>query len=235
MMKRIFLFLIVCLCGCNYETDKSPGNPVTSVGTYSADELTFQNVYDKVFGPSCVSCHGQSGGVNLQTYANAKNHTAAIYQATIVDGTMPPGDSLSSEQLGLLNAWIQAGAPEKAGAGTTPGTQPKPSASATPTPIASATPRPAPTSAPGGSRSTFAMVSSILQNKCTMCHAPGRSESGIPLVTRANVLRRVTPGNANASSLVRAIKSNMPPRGYTKVTSSELSTISQWINNGAKD
>lgn len=229
-MNKIFVFLsFAILASCNYSEMKNPSEETPSTQTFSAAQLTYDNVYQNVFAPSCVACHGSSGGVNLESYSSTKAQISAIYQTTLVDHTMPRGGSLTADQESLLNDWIAAGAPETASGSQVPVPSPAPSPS--PSPAPSPAPSPSPTPQP-----TFASISqNILQKRCTMCHAPGGSESGLPLVTLAQVQKQVRAGDASNSRLIIAVKSNMPPRGYTKLTNQEIDTLSQWVNNGAKD
>jgi uncharacterized membrane protein len=227
-MKKFFVILcFAVIAGCNYTEKKDSSEEIPSTQTFSAAQLTYENVYQNVFAPSCVACHGNSGGVNLESYSSTKNQLSAIYQTALVDHTMPKGSSLTADQESLLNDWIAAGAPETAGSTPTPSPAPSPA----PNPV----PAPAPTPAPNP-QPTFASISqNILQKRCTMCHAPGGSESGLPLVTLAQVQKQVKAGDASNSRLIMAVKSNMPPRGYTQLTNQEIDTLSQWVNNGAKD
>lgn len=74
--------------------------------------ISFALVFERVFAPNCVSCHGQRGGVNLETYDNVFANRQAIVDA-VDGGFMPPRSRspLSPEQKELLMRWIQSGAP----------------------------------------------------------------------------------------------------------------------------
>jgi hypothetical protein len=82
---------------------------------------TYTQVQTKVLNPSCVSCHKAGnalGGIALDTYSATvstvtPNNAAASLLFTSSKpgtGTMPPGSSLTTEQLLQLYDWIQAGA-----------------------------------------------------------------------------------------------------------------------------
>ncbi len=76
----------------------------------------------------------------------------------------------------------------------------------------------------------------IFTANCTGCHASGNATEGIALDTYANVTagRAIVTGNADSSRIVREIQSGrMPPGG--KLSSADIQTIVDWINQGAKD
>ncbi len=57
-------------CGAYHETFDTP---VPDKSNYKQSELGFATVYSRVLASNCVSCHGNSGGVNLQTYDGVKS------------------------------------------------------------------------------------------------------------------------------------------------------------------
>lgn len=85
------------------------GEPVPAP---TPDAINFAMVYEQVFAPRCVSCHGERGGVNLETYDNVFANRQAIVDA-VDGGFMPPRSRgpLTPEQKELLMRWIQSGAP----------------------------------------------------------------------------------------------------------------------------
>lgn len=221
------VFLVLVLAGCNYSKVKTAAEDFPSPANYKASELSFGSVYSRVFRPNCISCHGNSGDVNLESYASAKSALAKIYQSAIVERKMPkaPGARLSSGQLGLLNAWIKAGAPE-----TFQGEEPLP-------PL----------------EPKFASIKMhILEPKCVMCHAPGQAVARIPLVTKEDLLNSpldiVIPGNPDESGIILSVTSpqqnkimpplidaNGKPTGFTHLTDEQIKAIRDWIQNGAND
>jgi len=214
--------------GCNSYVQKQRSNPIMPPSSFKASELNFSTVYSQVLRPSCIGCHGSSGGVNLESYASVKVEISKIYESTIVQRKMPkaPTESLRDEQLGLLNAWIEAGAPQDSGTGEAPMPQLEP---------------------------TFDSIKSqILEVKCLSCHAPGKPVARVPLVTREDLLNSpldiVVPGSAEESGIIIAVtnqdpKKRMPPAkdklgndtGYSPLSEDEIRIISLWITNGAKD
>lgn len=221
------VLLIFILAGCNYSKLKTPAEVVPGNLNYKASELTYSSVYSRVFRPNCVSCHGNSGDVNLESYSSTKAVLSKINQSAIVERKMPkaPGAKLSANQLGLLSAWIQAGAPE-----TFQGEEPPP-------PL----------------EPKFASIKMhILEPKCIMCHAPGQSVARIPLVTKDDLLNSpldiVIPGDPEESGIILSVTSPRPdkimppltgddgkPTGFTHLTDEQIKAIRDWIQNGAKD
>lgn len=111
------LFTVIALaqtsCGAYH---KSGELSFPDKSNYKLSELGFSTVQNRVLRTNCVGCHGNGGGVNLETYANVKSNLSAVRAAVYEKQTMPkaPGAPLTQYQLGLLNAWIEAGAPENA-------------------------------------------------------------------------------------------------------------------------
>lgn len=227
-----WLGLVAALSGCSYSIDKHPSSTtdLPPVSQYKPSQLTYPAVYSQVLRQSCVGCHGNGGGVNLESYASIKANIDKIYKAVFTDRRMPkaPTAPLTREQLGLLNAWIQSGAPESA-----PDAEPAP----TPIPLAP----------------TFESIKyNILETKCLSCHAPGKPVARIPLVTKEDLLNSplelVIPGNADESGIMISIRGLNPekimpppkdaegkPTGFTKLSDQEIDAIALWITNGAKD
>lgn len=80
--------------------------------------------------------------------------------------------------------------------------------------------------------STFQEVKAILDSRCISCHT---SSHQIPLTTYAEVYLTVWPGNAPASLLYDSVQSGRMPKTGPLLTSSEISKIQGWIQNGAQD
>lgn len=220
------MLLLLGAGGCNYSIMKVQPAEVPRASLYKPSELSFSAVYSKVLRTNCTGCHGTSGGVNLETYQEVKRHLNAIVQSTITTRQMPklPNMPLDSAQLGLLNAWIQAGAPETAGSDEVP----------------------LPTLEP-----TYASIRAvILEPKCLMCHAPGKPTARVPLVTWKDLLESpldiVIPGNAAESGLILSVTHEDPdklmppprdkegkPTGYSPLSAREIQVLMDWINRGA--
>jgi uncharacterized membrane protein len=80
-------------------------------------------------------------------------------------------------------------------------------------------------------------IQPIFNSKCAMsgCHDAGSSAEGYILDSYNHIVRRgIKKGSANNSNLYEVMASGeMPPRRYTKLSSSELTLIRDWINAGA--
>lgn len=217
------------LTGCSYSVQKNELPAVPSPSNFLTSELTYASVYAKVLRTSCNGCHGTSGGINLESYENVRANLTKVFQSTIVERKMPksPNPPLTSEQLGLLNAWIQAGAPV-----TAPGVDEPPLPVLEP---------------------TFASIkTNILEPKCLSCHSPGKAVERIPLVTVQDLLDSpleiVIPGNADESGIILAVTGQlteklMPPEkdssgnptGFARLSADEIGVLRDWINRGARE
>ena len=88
----------------------------------------------------------------------------------------------------------------------------------------------------------------IFQSSCYDCHSQAKRESGFQLDLRTSALMggdlgepAIVPGNASDSPLFRYVNGDepdllMPPSdsGHERLKSSELQTLRDWINEGAK-
>ncbi|QDK44672.1 hypothetical protein DOM22_05600 [Bdellovibrio sp. ZAP7] len=226
----ILLFITVCfLSACNYSIQKTPFSLVPSNSNYSQSELSFAAVYNKVLRPNCIGCHGNSGGINLESYTAVKTRIDKVRESVIAKRSMPksPTPALDQDQLGLLNAWIERGAPEF---GTGPSEPPLPSL-----------------------EPTFESIKThILEAKCIACHAPGKPVARIPLVSKQDLLNSpldiVIPGNADESGLILVVTGAiedklMPPlkdqqgnpTGFSLLSETEIQVLRDWINAGASN
>lgn len=97
-MKYLIPLITFLLIGCNSEEVKSP--PVS--------EVSWERVSLTVFQPKCVACHGNLGGVNLESYAQAKSVGDRLCTATT---RMPPSSPLEPNLAELVCDWVQSGFP----------------------------------------------------------------------------------------------------------------------------
>jgi uncharacterized membrane protein len=227
-MGMIGVAVLFLTASCSYRLDKQ-GASDAGVGGPTAEMMARISYADvsTIFQNRCVTCHGSSGGVNLESLASARTALARIRQSTIIEHRMPksPGASLSDEERMTLWAWIDAGAPEVPANG------------------GSVTP-PQPTMPP--LEPTFDSIKShIIDKKCLSCHSPGGKAERDPFVTRSDLvdsaLDIVVPGDASQSEIVHVLtpgsRRPMPPSdsGITPVSQEDLEVIKTWINKGATD
>ena len=224
-VKLVFSSLIVALfVGCNYNRIKDPNlggnNSRFSLPADQRGNLSYALVSQKVFVPKCISCHGTSGGISLESYQSTLANIEKIKSSVFDARTMPKRGTLDPAELSVLWTWIEIGAPEQA-----PGGGPGP----TPLPLGP----------------SFASIDqNIFQVKCLVCHSPGNPGKRI-LLGKTDLLNSplelVVPGNPDESGLVIAIEraddKRMPPAkdGYSELKVEEKSAIREWILNGAVD
>jgi mono/diheme cytochrome c family protein len=214
-----------------------PSNPPPVNGNPS--ELSFQNVKNRIFAPRCISCHGTSGGISLETYASVKDHLAKIAVAALVSKFMPPTGPLPKEDADLLTAWFKAGAPE----GIVLPPSPAPSPTVAPSPIPSPVISPPPNLEP--TEPTYASIrKSVFEVRCIVCHKTGGPAAGVPLMPwkelMASPRELVLPGNPDESGLLIAVsrqdsKRMPPPSTGDALPAAVLKAIRDWIVAGAKE
>lgn len=219
----IILITSFIFVGCNYTKIKdSPGETNTnfSLPAEKLSELSYGLLAQKVFIPKCISCHGTSGGINLESYSEVVGNLNKIKKSVFTEKTMPKRGSLSQEEMAYLWNWIQLGAPENAQNGEPP-----------------------PTSEP--ILATYDSINkNVFQTSCKECHNSTGSGKRILLDKESlmnSPLELVLPGNADESGLVLAVEriddKRMPPakEGYSAISNEAKEAIRKWIQNGATD
>ena len=214
------VFILLSFVSCVFQEEKGPLrygiNPVTRE---LMQTVSFQQVQTEVFQNKCIACHGNSGGVNLESYSATVKHLKAIERTVFKFRSMPksPYPALNQREMDVLKAWIEVGAPER------------PSGSG---------PSPEPIEA------TYESINKhVLVSKCISCHGPGGQVERIPLVTKNDLLNSpldlVVPGEPDDSGLTIVLEPGarkfMPPidSGITPVSEEERNAIRTWIQNGA--
>ncbi len=218
-----FLMIALTLSSCNYRMDKglSLSEPTKfSLPEEKISQLSYGLVNQKIFFSKCISCHGNAGGINLETYSEVVKNIDLIKKAVFDEKTMPKKSSLTQEELSYLWNWIKIGAPEEAQDGSG---EPKPD------PI----------------RATYDSINKhVFQSSCKDCHNPSGSGKRL-LFDKDSLLNSplelIIAGNPDESGLIVAIEraddKRMPPAkdGYAALPSETKLAIRKWIENGAKD
>jgi mono/diheme cytochrome c family protein len=123
-IKTVFFLLMPAflLISCA-DNVSDPGN------TNPDPESFFNSQVLPIFTQSCASCHGGSGGVNLNTFNNIVNASGNKLGRSVIAGDadasplyqlllgpvgsvpkMPIGSSLSETQINTIKTWIDNGA-----------------------------------------------------------------------------------------------------------------------------
>jgi uncharacterized membrane protein len=231
MRSAVFSFILipviaVAISACNYTRMKNGGDSGNDAfGTLDPNEkataMNYTFIAENILKPKCISCHGNSGGVNLESYESVLSQQHKIHQSVFVEHTMPKKGALSDAEMRLLWHWLDMGCPKESENG------------------GSGTPIPDPL------KPTFDSINShIFQVKCVTCHSPGQSAKRIPLTKDFilnSPLELALPGNPDESGLVIAVErtdeKRMPlaKEGYGPLSDEEKKTIREWISNGASD
>ncbi len=204
----------------NFSDSRTQGNQEIQ------ERTSYQIINQQILIPKCLSCHGSSSTVNLETYPAVYGHIARIKQETLALRKMPklPYTPLTTKEYNLLSAWIASGAPEK--------------------PLDGGDDLPAPTIEP--LTPTFSSIKkNIFQNKCLICHSAGKEAERVSLNSAEDLINSpldlVVPGNPDDSGLILSVLPNarkiMPPKktGIEFLKPEEIEVVKQWIENGAKD
>ena len=228
------LCLASALSACNYTHAKGPGGQSEGSAfkplapAEKASTMNFAYISQKILIPKCVACHGNAGGVSLETYDSvfAKQHL--IHETIFVQHTMPKRGALTDEETRLLWHWLSMGCPKESPSDGSP----SPPTPTTPPPTTALIP-------------TYDSINQhIIQSKCVSCHSVGQDAERVSLLRDAllsSPLELVVPGKPDESGLVIAVErtdsKRMPlsTEGYGPLTKKEKLAIRTWILNGAKD
>jgi uncharacterized protein with WD repeat len=134
--RRRFVFTLpVIALLCSYQSH-SPAVKSQEVPSYAKR-------VEPIFLEKCVACHNHTvrqGGLNLESYEalmNGGKHGPSVAPGKssesrlvkMIEGSiqprMPLGDTLTAEEIGIIKAWIDAGAPGPSGATRNPATESK--------------------------------------------------------------------------------------------------------------
>src|SRR5579863_6914981 len=241
---RFHYFAFVWLAASSFivATGKSQTRALQSVNARSDAGATparasvhFETDVLPIFQAQCVQCHGATVStktLNLSTYEGAmkggesgvvivpgKPGESRLYKL-IQEGKMPfGGKPLPDPQVGIIRAWIEAGAP---------------SSSKTP--------------AMADEALTQHDVLPILFLRCTICHGSRRQEGGLDLHTREAMLKgghsgpAIIAGRPDESLLIKKIRAGeMAPKKRLRevsirpITTMETEKLARWIAQRAPE
>lgn len=210
------------LGSCNYTVLKQPANASSQAfGELMPDEkagmMNYAFINSRILQPKCVSCHGSSGNVNLETADAVQSYAGKIMSSVFVEGTMPKRGALNFDEKRWLWNWLRLGAPLKSEID-------------------------APVEDP--LVPTYESIRKhVFEAKCLTCHNATDSGKRISLDYQAlldSPLELIMPGNADESGLIIALEriddKRMPPakEGYSALPASDIRVIREWIDGGAK-
>jgi len=226
------------------EPDETTDEP-TSVpsGVVNGSIIGFKQVYQNVFRPHCVSCHGSSGGVNLNNYSSVVSVVTKIKSALLAN-RMPPRTPLEASKKALVLEWIQNGAPENP---------------VSPSPNPSPAPQPSDDPADLPLVPTFRSIQArIFVQKCVGCHdgSGGRSDlnskshgddddedddeheasrinlNSLSWIKASHIIDLKRPEKSELIEVLR--RGRMPPvqSGQGPLAAEEVNVIESWIRSG---
>jgi uncharacterized membrane protein len=120
--KSIFLtaagfiaIMVLSLSGCYYDHEETLYHKSATVDCTTINAKFSTDVAPIISGKCATSgCHdaaSSAGGTVLTNYAQISAKAARINQRCIIDKTMPPGSPLTTTEVGILQCWINSGAP----------------------------------------------------------------------------------------------------------------------------
>jgi uncharacterized membrane protein len=225
---NLIFFLPLIFLSCNYKIVKNNFSKNIVIDDSLIGTVSYAQIKKEVFETKCISCHGNSGGVNLESYPATIQYLAEINSTVFKQHTMPksPYPRLTKKEYELLKAWIIAGGPEFSINGGPSDEEDEES------PLPSIEP------------SYESIQRNVLDKKCVICHTVNGDAEDLPLVSKDDLLyssfeNLVVPGDPKGSRLMQVLEDYsrrfMPPRrsGISPVTVEEKNAIQVWIQNGA--
>ena len=231
------------------------GKPAPAAG----DAVSFSRQVAPLLARHCGGCHiaGRKGGFQMTSYAGLMNTgvvqpgvgEASRLVEVIMSGDMPRGGGkVSSDEVGLLVRWIDAGAPFD---GPEPGlpidaiarqTAADPAVAAA---TRSSSPPTAPVKLKAGEVSFASDVAPVLLEHCAGCHGADNPESNFSMATFERLLRGgrggapLVAGKAADSLLVKkitgtGIEGQRMPLGKDPLPDDVIATIRAWVDQGIK-
>lgn len=221
-MKRLLLFLLLLIAafGCSPSHER-PQVEGFEVPQKLVESVSFNELFNNVFEPSCIGCHGSQNEVNLESADTARKALRKITNAVLIKRSMPkaPYTSLSDQQLQLIAAWVKAGGPDA----PLDGSQAQERTTLEPT--------------------YNSIRKKILKPRCFVCHGPGGEAHRVSLDSAQEMidspLEIVIPGVPEESGLMLVTRSSarkrMPPKETEigPLTLAEIQVIETWIAAGA--
>ena len=101
----------MCLaCEANVEEDIVPvGEDEIEEPETCSETVFFATQVKPIIDTNCIGCHGGSRFPNLSTYSGVSGSASQV-QAQVVSRNMPQGGSLTSQEIELINCWVEQGA-----------------------------------------------------------------------------------------------------------------------------
>lgn len=208
MKPLLYLALLASVLGCNSREDKKTDTQVS--GSW------FATIQGTILQPKCVGCHSDTlssySAVMRSGFVVPGNPEASELYQSVISGRMPKGASrLADAEIGLIEKWIRAGAPEN----NEPVTEPE--------------------------KASFQKIhTTTLQRKCLVCHNTQKprgkfdaSSYETVLASTGGKVKPVVLGEPEKSSLYLEIHEGKMPPQPKYLDEKELEAVFLWIKNGA--
>lgn len=126
-MRIVFALLVAALLPVAVSAQTTSSDQVAMASTVAADDITYHRDIEPLVQRSCQRCHrpGSVAPFSLLSYENARRYASRIASKT-ADYSMPPwpydrtvgiqsfknDHTLSEEEIAMIGAWAEAGAPQ---------------------------------------------------------------------------------------------------------------------------
>lgn len=229
--------------------------PTASPKPTARPAVTFSRQIAPMLSRHCGGCHiaGRKGGFQMTSYAGLMKSgmvqpgvgESSRLVEVILSGDMPRGGGkVSSDDVGMLMKWIDAGAPYDGGDPQAPLDALARAATASPPAVPPTKPVVAAHLAPG-EVSFAADVAPVLVAQCVGCHDAMQPEANLSMITLERLVRGgrggspVVSGKGAESLLVKKLKGagiegQRMPLGKPPLADDQIAIIQKWIDQGLK-
>jgi uncharacterized membrane protein len=226
---------LLILQACAFHQDKagplsSPGNPQSAHPNAPTLSVGFKEVNEQIISKSCLECHSSRHPV-LTSYENVIAALPQIQRAVLVDKIMPPAQKgpLSSDQLSLLQNWIDAKAPQEPvvlNSSSPPTSGPN-------SPTGTASPSPTPSGTASGTPPRVItwtqLKKEVVDLRCASCHYE-KNPKGLIDLTKVKVFKD-SIGTIMYATLIEK-DTPMPPKQRGPLTVDQKKLLTDWIIDG---
>ena len=195
----------------------------TAAELAGVDSVTYETHVKAVLATRCLACHGEPtrngapASSAMASYETAKALAGPILERTVILKDMPPGVPLNDEEMGIISAWVEQGAPQ--------GTPTAEEADAGPEMISDAGIEPPLTP----SVTYDDDIEELLAQACTFCHGENLS-GGAP---RGSEMHTYETAKALAERIyIRSVVIKTMPPG-TPLSEEQQALITAWFEAGA--
>ena len=115
MSKRIALTATLVF-GIALSFNACKHEDIPNVDCTTISGATYNGKVQEIISENCLGCHATGGSAAgdgvFETFSQAKNKGEDIYEAAVLEKSMPQAGALSDSLINILHCWKESGYPE---------------------------------------------------------------------------------------------------------------------------